>query len=91
LNKDVDVTLILNLFCKYFEKHYLHLKGNKFDLIKEEYLKHFFRLNNWMDFEIEGLVKTLLIMGVSVDGLLWLKDSNERSIYLDVKQVKWLY
>jgi BirA family biotin operon repressor/biotin-[acetyl-CoA-carboxylase] ligase len=91
LNKDVDVTLILNLFCKYFEKHYLHLKGNKFDLIKEEYLKHFFRLNNWMDFEIEGVVKTLLIIGVSVDGLLWLKDSNERSIYLDVKQAKWLY
>lgn len=89
--KDIDIDMVLELLCKHFEKYYLQLKNNKFDLIKNEYLKHFFRLNNWMDFEIEGIVKTMYIGGVSDEGMLWLKDKNERSYYMDVKQVKWLY
>ena len=44
-----------------------------------------------MDFEIEGIVKTMYIGGVSDEGMLWLKDKNERSYYMDVKQVKWVY
>lgn len=89
--KDIDIDMVLELLCKHFEKYYLQLKNNKFDLIKNEYLKHFFRLNNWMDFEIEGIVKTMYIGGVSDEGMLWLKDKNERSYYMDVKQVKWVY
>ena len=91
VNKDVDVNHLLQLFCKYFEKYYLQLKNNKLELIQEEYLKHFFMLHNWMDFLIEGEEKSLYVRGVGEEGLLWLKDSNDRSIYLDVKQVKWLY
>jgi BirA family biotin operon repressor/biotin-[acetyl-CoA-carboxylase] ligase len=91
LKKGFEISYVLELFCKHFEKHYLQLKNSKFDLIKSEYLKHFFRFNNWMDFEIDGEIKTLFVKGISDDGLLWLKDTNELSHYMDVKQVKWLY
>lgn len=91
LKREVIVESILELFCKHFEKHYLHLKSNKFDQIKADYLKHFFRLNNWMDFEIEGEIKTMFVRGMSDDGLLCLKDNYERSHYFDVKQIKWMY
>ncbi|MBA3682840.1 MAG: biotin--[acetyl-CoA-carboxylase] ligase [Bacteroidetes bacterium] len=91
LGKEVDIDNVLQLLCKHFEKYYLQLKNNKFDQIKAEYLKHFFRLNNWMDFEIEGIVKTMYIAGVSDEGMLWLKDKNDRPYYMDVKQLKWLY
>jgi len=91
LGENINIDKVLELLCKHFEKHYLQLKNNKFDQIKNEYLKHFFRLNNWMDFEIEGIVKTMYVVGVSDEGMLWLKDKNDRSYYMDVKQVKWLY
>lgn len=91
LNKDIEVDKVLKLFCKYFEKHYLELKNNKLSNIKETYLKHFFRLHNWMDFEIDGTVKTMFVKGVSEEGLLWLKTKNDQSCYLDVKDVKWIY
>jgi BirA family biotin operon repressor/biotin-[acetyl-CoA-carboxylase] ligase len=91
LGKEINIDSVLQLLCKHFEKYYLHLKNNKFDLIKNEYLKHFFRLNNWMDFEIEGIIKTMYVIGVSDEGMLWLKDKNDRSYYMDVKQVKWVY
>lgn len=91
LGKEIDVDKVLESLCKHFEKYYLQLKNNKFDQIKTEYLKHFFRLNNWMDFEIEDIVKTMYVVGVSDEGMLWLKDKNDRSYYMDVKQIKWLY
>lgn len=91
LNKDIEVDRVLKLFCKYFEKYYLELKNNKLSRIKESYLKHFFRLNNWMDFEIAGNVQTMFVEGVSDDGLLWLKNKNGRDSFLDVKAVKWVY
>lgn len=91
LSHTITVESVLGLFCKHFEKYYLQLKNNKFDQIKVDYLKHFFRLNNWMDFEIQGEIKTMFVKGMSDDGLLWLKDKYERSHYFDVKEVKWLY
>lgn len=91
LDKDIEVDHILKLFCKYFEKHYLELKSDKLSRIKENYLKHFFRLNNWMDFEIDGNVKTMFVQGLSDEGLLWLKNKNDQSSFFDVKDVKWIY
>ena len=91
LQKEIDVADVLKRLCSHFEKYYLLLKNNKFSQINDAYLKHFFRLNNWMDFEIEDTVKTMLVKGVSDEGLLWLEDKNQRSFYIDVKQVKWLY
>ncbi len=91
LDKDIEVDRILKLFCKYFEKHYLELKSNKLSRIEENYLKHFFRLNNWMDFEIDGNLKTMFVQGLSDEGLLWLKNKNDQSSFFDVKDVKWIY
>jgi len=91
MDKDFDVNNMLQLVCKHFEKYYLQLKNNKLSLIKEAYLKHFFRLNKWMEFEIEGTLTTMFVQGVSEEGLLWLKSKNDHSVYLDVKQVKWVH
>ena len=91
LEKDLIIKDVLELFCTHFEKRYLQLKNNKFELIKADYLARFFRLNNWMDFEINGEIKKMFVQGMSEDGLLSLRDVYERSHSFDVKQVKWLY
>ena len=90
-NKDTDINVVLELFCKHFEKYYLMLKSNKIIQIKEGYLKCFFGLNNWMHFEIEGSTEKFFIEGINETGLLQLKSENGSLHYFDVKSIKWKY
>jgi len=82
---------VLKVLCKYLEKYYLALKSEKLDFIKESYLSHFFGLNSWLDFEVNGAVKPLLVKGITDHGLLLLEEKNGRLMEADVKDVKWVY
>ena len=89
--KTYVIPYILKRFCLHLEKHYLALINEKFNLIKENYLQHFFGLNCWLDFEIEDVTKTLMVLGVSDNGLLLLREKSGALKEVDVKEVKWLY
>jgi hypothetical protein len=54
-------------------------------------MTHLFGLNNWLDFEILGTVRTFMVKGISDDGLLLLKNEKGELIKVDVKEVNWLY
>lgn len=88
--KQFEVSDVLKTLCKHLEKWYLALLNNKFDFIKENYLKHFFGLNVFLDFEINNEVKNLLVKGISEKGLLLLEDRTGRGFEFDVKGVKWV-
>jgi BirA family biotin operon repressor/biotin-[acetyl-CoA-carboxylase] ligase len=90
-NESIDITMMLQLFCKHFEKYYLMLKSNKYNQIKENYLNCFFGLNSWMSFETEGNTKQFFIEGINEGGLLQLKAENGSIHYFDVKSIKWKY
>lgn len=90
-DKPFPVKEILLRLCAHLEKYYLALKNNKTEWIKEQYLQKMFGLNAWLNFEVEGKVKNLLVKGLSDTGLLVLKDGIGRVLEADVKDVKWLY
>jgi len=89
--KTYVISNVLKRFCLHLEKHYLALINEKFSLIKENYLQHFFGLNRWLDFEIEDVTKTLMVSGVSESGLLLLREKSGVLREVDVKEVKWIY
>jgi BirA family biotin operon repressor/biotin-[acetyl-CoA-carboxylase] ligase len=90
-NESIDITMMLQLFCKHFEKYYLMLKSNKYNQIKENYLNCFFGLNNWINFEINGRQEQFFVEGINDSGLLQLKSNSENTLCFDVKSIKWKY
>jgi BirA family biotin operon repressor/biotin-[acetyl-CoA-carboxylase] ligase len=88
---DFDVKDVIEKICTNLEKYYLALMNNKLEMIQETYLKHFFGLNTWMDFEIKNEIKNLLVKGISEKGWLLLEEKNGTLLELDVKEMKWLY
>ena len=86
-----SVDYVLQLVCKHFEKHYLALMNSKVDAIHSNYLNHLFGLHSYLDFEIQGAVKTLLVKGLGDTGLLVLENEAGVEMQVDVKEVKWIY
>ncbi|HOZ86297.1 MAG TPA: biotin--[acetyl-CoA-carboxylase] ligase [Bacteroidia bacterium] len=89
--KDFFIHDVMARLCLHLEKHYLALKNEKLVAIRDNYMQHFFGLNNWMDFEIDDVVKTLMVTSLSDRGLLLLKEKNGTLHEVDVKEIKWLY
>jgi len=86
-----SVEYVLQLVCKHLEKHYLALMSAKYTTIHSVYLKRLFGLNEYLDFEVQGSVKTLLVKGLGETGLLMLEDETGTEMQVDVKEVKWMY
>jgi len=91
LANNFPVFRVLETLCSNFEKHYLALKNEKFNSIQGNYLQHLFGLNTWRQFEINGAIKSLMILGVSDRGLLLLREENDSIMEVDVKQIRWFY
>jgi BirA family biotin operon repressor/biotin-[acetyl-CoA-carboxylase] ligase len=89
--KDHVVQDILKLLCIELEKYYLSMLNTKLSFIKERYLKHLFGLNQFLDFEVNGSQKTMLVKGLGDTGLLILEDKDGKNKEVDVKEVKWMY
>ncbi|MBA3663602.1 MAG: biotin--[acetyl-CoA-carboxylase] ligase [Bacteroidetes bacterium] len=88
--KEFAVTNILSSICSALEKYYLLLKNGSTEIISEKYLSHFFGLNKWVDFEINNVIHSLLVKGISPKGLLLLGNKESQQTEYDVKEVKWL-
>lgn len=89
--EDFKIDTILKLLCSYLEKYYLALKNNKHDWITEIYLSHFFGLDQWLNFDIRGTIASLLVKGMSDNGLLLLEDRSGYTREVDVQGLKWIY
>jgi len=89
--EDFSVAAVLQLLCSYLEKYYLALKNNKYDWITEMYLSHFFGLDQWLNFDINGNIEPLLVKGMSDNGLLLLEDRSGYTREVDVQGLKWVY
>ncbi|MCE3227738.1 MAG: biotin--[acetyl-CoA-carboxylase] ligase [Bacteroidetes bacterium] len=87
--KEHDLADVLKLLCSRLEKYYMLLRNGKRETISENYIKHFFGLNKWLDFEIGNQVEKLLVKGVSRNGLLLLEDSSGKEREFDMKEIKW--
>ncbi len=87
---EFDLTTVLNLLCNYLEHYYLKLRNNKFNEIRTNYLQNLYGLNTWLNFEIYTELKTCIVKGIDIKGLLVLQDKMGNENAYDLKEVKWL-
>lgn len=81
----------LQILCYHYEKFYLMLRQERYDLLREKYLGRLFGLYSEMDFTIGAVERTLRVEGIGDNGLLVLSDGNNCRMEYDVKEVKWHY
>jgi BirA family biotin operon repressor/biotin-[acetyl-CoA-carboxylase] ligase len=81
---------VLQRLCVHLERHYLALKQNRLEQIREKYLQNLFGLEQRLPFEVKERVQHLFVKGVGTSGLLHLLDDDGKEIEADVKEVKWL-
>lgn len=70
LHQDYDILVLLNELCKSIENRYLQLRDGNFDLIRQEYIRNLYRLNEKARFNIKGHDVEGMITGVDENGLL---------------------
>lgn len=90
MDKTPEVSDILNSLCIYFEKYYLKLKTGQTEFITDNYLSHFYRKDQWLNFEIDGRIENLFVKGISEKGLLLLQEKEGKQKEYDIKEVKWV-
>ena len=58
--------------------------------IEGDYLKRLYRYRIWADYEVDGKVLRLFMMGIDAFGRLMLKDEAEKGYCFDVKEIKFI-
>ena len=58
--------------------------------IEQEYLRRLFRYHTWADYEVDGKVRRLFIMGIDAFGRLVLVDKANESYCFDIKEIKFV-
>ncbi|MBK9283947.1 MAG: biotin--[acetyl-CoA-carboxylase] ligase [Sphingobacteriaceae bacterium] len=88
-NQSFDLKVLMPLLFAQIEKYYLLLRNGKQQVINGKYHHALYKINEFSNFEINGLLKNYKITGVSESGLLNLTDENGEMKSFDVKEIKW--
>ncbi len=98
LKQEFDIEFVLLKLNEKIEKHYMKMKNlfslqkqNHSNVILDEYLNRFYKLNKICSFEINGLKQNLTVEGINDEGLLVLKDLNGDKKSFDLKEIKWVF
>ena len=91
LHQDYDLNKLLSQLCSSIESRYLQLKAGKNQLLDKNYLDRLFRLNESHQYEIDNKNFKGIIVGVTSTGRLILQLSDGKQIYLDLKEVKFIF
>ncbi len=89
LHKDYDLRVLLSEICSQIEQYYLHLKAGRVDLIRSEYLKRLYWLNQKKPFKTGDEVFTGVINGVAENGLLSVQKDDINTLY-NLKEIEFL-
>ena len=58
--------------------------------IEQDYLKRLFRYHTWADYEVDGKILRLFMIGIDPFGRLMLVDEADNSYCFDIKEIKFL-
>ena len=89
LGRELNLEILLAELAEQLEKRYLQLRSGKHELLKQEYLRHLFRYQEWHNYIIGGQEVKGLIAGVNDFGKLALQ-VDQRLIYCDLKEVEFV-
>lgn len=87
--KDYDLQPLLEQIAKHIIIKVNQLKSNP-TTIEQDYLKRLFRYHTWADYEANGKVMRLFMMGIDNFGRLLLKDEGQHSYCFEVKEIKFV-
>lgn len=90
LDKEVDLSSVLSVFCQHLERYYLQLKSNNILEIQQDYTNNLFRLGTLHDFKkVDGTPFKGIIEGVSSIGKLNVK-TDEGSVSFAFKEISYI-
>jgi BirA family biotin operon repressor/biotin-[acetyl-CoA-carboxylase] ligase len=89
IEKVVDLSILYSSVLEKIEKYYLFLKNQEYDLLKNEYLKILFRLNEWHQFKKNNLKFIGKITGVDSNGRLEIETEIGLEVF-DFKEVEFV-
>ncbi len=90
LHADYDLKTLLSDICRDIEAWYLHLKAGKTALIRDSYLSCLYRLNEEKAFRAGDVTFNGSITGVTENGLLILKDNNNKELKFSLKEIQFI-
>jgi BirA family biotin operon repressor/biotin-[acetyl-CoA-carboxylase] ligase len=90
LNKEYELKVLLELFCKHFEALYLNLKQNKLEMLTRLYLNNLYKFNQPAEYKTGDKIFTATIIGVEEHGLLLLETEQKEILKFSFKEVELL-
>ncbi|MGZ4085716.1 MAG: biotin--[acetyl-CoA-carboxylase] ligase [Bacteroidia bacterium] len=90
LNKEFELKIILELFCKHFEALYLNLKQGKLDRINKLYLNNLYRFNEFAQYKAEDKNFRAKLVNVEESGLLVLETEGNEILKFNFKEIAFL-
>jgi len=88
--KEFDLEEIIIHLSEYIEANYLQLKANKQNLINNNYLNCFYKLNETATYKVDNEIIEAKIVGVSELGLLQLKLADDTIREFDFKKIEFI-
>jgi len=89
-SQSFDLPQIFNLLLINLNKEWSALSSGDFRNLKADYDRELFSLNENIDYEVNGEMRTGLIVGTTADGRLIIKTKNQEKAFLP-KGLKLLY
>ncbi len=90
LDKELDLNLVLERFCKHFEALYLSLKQNRFEHINKQYLLNLFQYNQTAAYSASNKNFNAKLIAVEESGLLVLETEEGKTLSFNFKEVQFL-
>lgn len=87
---ETEPRVVLSRLCSSIEKNYLMLREARLEIIHRRYRSLLYGIGEVLPFEVEGVVRRLLVKGIDPGGLLALQDEHGKIMLSDVKQVRWI-
>lgn len=87
--KDYDLQPLLEQVVESIYNKVETLKTSA-NAIENEYLQRLYRYRTWADYEVDGKVLQLFIMGIDAFGRLMLVDEDNNSYCYDIKEIKFI-
>ena len=87
--KDYELQPLLEQIAEHITIKVEQLKSDP-TIIEQNYLKRLFRYRTWADYEVDGKVLRLFMMGIDPFGRLQLVDEQQKLHCYEVKQIKFL-
>lgn len=87
--KDYELQPLLEQIAEHITIKVEQLKSDP-TIIEQNYLKRLFRYRTWADYEVDGKVLRLFMMGIDPFGRLQLVDEQQTLYTFDIKEIKFV-